>query len=48
MEYHVITNWYYRWEFSGNGSIKSEFRLSLDLDEKDAITTLYQEKNCQN
>ena len=26
-KYHVITNWDYRWEFSGNGSIKSEFRL---------------------
>ena len=24
---HMITNWDYRWEFSGNGSIKSEFRL---------------------
>ena len=29
-------------------NIKSEFRLSIDSDERDAITTLYQEKNCQN
>jgi hypothetical protein len=29
-------------------SIKSEFRLSLDLDERDAITNLYQENSCQD
>ena len=29
-------------------NIKSEFRLSIDSVERDAITTLYQEKNCQN
>jgi hypothetical protein len=26
-EHHVITDWDYRWEFSGNGSIKNEFTI---------------------
>jgi hypothetical protein len=26
-ESHLITNWDYRWEFSGNGSIKNEFTI---------------------
>ena len=26
-EYHVITDWDYRWEFSGGGSIKNEFTI---------------------
>jgi len=25
---HVITDWDYRWEFSGNGSIKNEFKIN--------------------
>ena len=29
-------------------NIKAEFRLGLDLDERDTITSLYQENNCQN
>jgi len=29
-------------------NIKSEFRLSLDSDEREAILNLYQENNCQN
>ena len=32
-KYHVLTDWDYRWEFSGNGSIKSEFRL-LNFDRR--------------
>ena len=29
-------------------NIKSEFRLSLDTDEREAITNFYQENTCQN
>ena len=29
-------------------NIKAEFRLGLDLDERDTIASLYQENNCQN